>query len=292
MIKKFLKAGLLSLVMYVFAGCFPDHSDLVPIVNVDPSDARALAQVLILPDGSSRRSNGFPSPTNGPAPTVRAINPLVFSSNGGTIPLVFGYSNVSSGIGGCYVQVIGAEAYFDIPRASPNSGSSGTISVPLGIPTNVLSGRFCIRIMIYDGAGRISNIAESCVDVLRLGTGSLQVSLSWTNGTDQDLYVTDPLGAVIYYSSKRSPSGGALDRDDTDGYGPENIFWTDNAPDGVYNIEVDDYTGTTTPNNFFVTITAPGYRTKTYEGFTRGSNPRRVLVTKVTKSGENFMFNP
>jgi hypothetical protein len=284
--KKILNSLSICSLIIFFIGCFPDHSDIVPSVNIDPADAVALSRVLVLPDGSSRPSSGFPSPTTGSAPIVTAVNPEVISSNGGTIPLVFSYRNVSGNIGGCYVQVIGADAYFKIPIVS-QSGSSGRISVPLGIPTNVLRGRFCIRLMVFDGAGRISNIAESCVEVLRLGTGSLQVSLSWTNDTDQDLYVTDPFGDVIYFRNKSSNSGGELDRDDTDGYGPENIYWLENAPDGIYKVEVDDYTANGGINEFFVTINAPGKGNKTFTGSTRQN---RVVVATIKKSGNSYEF--
>lgn len=277
---------LFAVAITFFVGCFPDHSVVVPLVNIDPADARALSQVLVLPDGSTRTSSGFPTPSSGSAPVVTAVNPQVISSNGGTIPLVFSYRNVSGNIGGCYVQVIGADAYFKIPIVT-QSGATGRISVPLGIPTNVLRGRFCVQLMVFDGNGRISNVAESCVDVLRLGTGSLQVSLSWTNTTDQDLYVTDPSGEVIYYSDKNALSGGELDRDDTDGYGPENIFWLENAPDGIYKIEVDDYDRIGTTNEFFVTINAPGQRNKTFTGST---NRNRVSVATIKKTGNNYEF--
>jgi hypothetical protein len=285
-----LKPLPLILLVLSMVGCFPNHSDIVPSVNIDPADARALSQVLVLPDGSSRNSSGFPSPSTGSAPIVTATNPEVTSSNGGTIPLVFTYRNVSGSLGGCYVQVIGADAYFKIPIVS-QSGSSGTINVPIGIPTNVLRGRFCIKLMIYDATGRVSNIAESCVEVLRLGTGSLQVSLSWANTTDQDLHVTDPDGYEIYYSDKNAPSGGELDRDDVDGFGPENIYWLENAPDGIYKVEVDAYNGSNRRNDFFVTINAPG-KTKTYSGFTGTPNAKRLTVATITKSGSSYVFTP
>ena len=56
--------------------------------------------------------------------------------------------------------------------------------------------------------------------MLRLGTGALQVSLTWDRDNDQDLYVVTPSGEEIYYSRPASSDGGELDRDDTDGYGP------------------------------------------------------------------------
>ncbi|MFK5855279.1 MAG: hypothetical protein QM503_04045, partial [Bacteroidota bacterium] len=74
--------------------------------------------------------------------------------------------------------------------------------------------------------------------------GVLQIGLSWnTNETDIDLWVTDPAGELLYYGNPTSASGGYLDRDDTDGYGPENIYWVSNIPDGDYFIQVHYYSG-------------------------------------------------
>jgi|GEM_PF-1922018 len=79
--------------------------------------------------------------------------------------------------------------------------------------------------------------------------GVLQIGLSWnTDETDVDLWVTDPSGEKIYYSNPASASGGYLDRDDTDGFGPENIYWVDNIPDGNYLIQVHYYSGMPTTN--------------------------------------------
>lgn len=78
------------------------------------------------------------------------------------------------------------------------------------------------------------------LDDLPRPTGVLHFALSWnTSRTDIDLHVTDPSGQTIYYGSPSSSTGGYLDRDDTDGFGPENIYWTNNIPEGVYRVSVN-----------------------------------------------------
>ena len=68
-----------------------------------------------------------------------------------------------------------------------------------------------------------------------LGTGDVQLTLTWQEQVDLDLHVIDPSGEEIYYSHNRSKSGGVLDVDDTHGPGPENIFWpSGGAPKGTY----------------------------------------------------------
>lgn len=75
-------------------------------------------------------------------------------------------------------------------------------------------------------------------------TGDVQVTVSWTGAPDVDLSVVDPAGSTIDFEHKHSPSGGQLDLDDTNGNGPENIFWPrGGAPDGPYQVYVKLFKG-------------------------------------------------
>lgn len=84
---------------------------------------------------------------------------------------------------------------------------------------------------------------------LCLGTGDIQVTLTWGSYTDLDLHVTDPSGVEIYYNRRTSPSGGALDVDANAGCSSnqtntpvENIYWPyGKAPTGTYNVRVVVY---------------------------------------------------
>lgn len=86
-----------------------------------------------------------------------------------------------------------------------------------------------------------------------VGTGDIQVTLTWDNDADVDLYVIEPDGNKIYYSQKRSSSGGYLDVDDMDGFGPENIFYENIPPAGTYEIKVDHYSGGF-PSNYTINL--------------------------------------
>jgi len=89
-----------------------------------------------------------------------------------------------------------------------------------------------------------------------VGTGDVHITLTWDNATDVDLHVTDPSGEEIYYSHPASASGGELDVDDTNGYGPENIFWAEGtAPAGQYTVEVVYYSlNGRGPSSYEVTV--------------------------------------
>jgi hypothetical protein len=254
---------------------------------IDPADSNALTTVIIIPDADTNNGD-LPNSSSDPQAPIIATNLAdILSSNGGTVPLTFTYSNVSGRLAGSHLQIVGATNYYFSVPFSGESGESGTLTIPATLPTNLLEGEFCVNFWVYDEEGRVSNVVSTCVNVIVLGSGSLQISLSWNTATDQDLYVDDPTGVVIYYSNDTSPSGGELDRDDTDGYGPENIYWLENAPDGTYKVSVNDYTGTATPNSFFVTVNAPGM-TKTFTGETQNGNT--VDVVTIEKSGNNYDF--
>ena len=70
---------------------------------------------------------------------------------------------------------------------------------------------------------------------------SLHCTLTWdTSGTDVDFWITDPNKEKCYYAHRQTASGLALDVDDTDGYGPENITSTSVIP-GDYIVQVHYY---------------------------------------------------
>ena len=76
-----------------------------------------------------------------------------------------------------------------------------------------------------------------------VGTGQVQVTLTWFSSAkvDLDLYVTDPSGSTVSWTSPTVSSGGSLDRDNKcqnyENGRPENVFWS-TAPTGEYKVVV------------------------------------------------------
>jgi uncharacterized protein YfaP (DUF2135 family) len=71
----------------------------------------------------------------------------------------------------------------------------------------------------------------------------LRIVLAWdSDHTDVDLHVVTPNGEHAWYGQQTIPSGGAIDIDATDGYGPE-IFATPNASHGTYQVYANYYGG-------------------------------------------------
>jgi len=119
-------------------------------------------------------------------------------------------------------------------------------------------------------------IAPPSTDV-PLGTGDVQVTLSWSTQDDMDLHVIDPTGTEIYYGNSSSPSGGTLDHDDTagctssSGSHVENVFWpTGGAPSGEYQVFVVDFSNCGAPSPYTVDIKVGGQTIDTLSGSLNG----------------------
>ena len=87
------------------------------------------------------------------------------------------------------------------------------------------------------GAGT-GNLPDALQTPLPVG---LRVVLRWDlNDTDIDLHVTDPHGEEVYYAHRNSYQGGAISRDFTAGYGPEEFILRTPKP-GKYQVSVRYY---------------------------------------------------
>ena len=107
---------------------------------------------------------------------------------------------------------------------------------------------------------------QAMESALEYGYGDVQITLTWDNEADLDLHVFEPSGEEIYYLHDVSATGGTLDVDDTDGFGPENIYWpTGMAPDGTYEVYVHQYSSAPASSNYTVLINAFGSIEK-YQG--------------------------
>lgn len=85
-----------------------------------------------------------------------------------------------------------------------------------------------------------------------------RATLFWdTDGTDVDLWVTDPYGEKCFYAHRTTASGLDLDVDDVTGYGPENITGESSLPPGEYFVQVHYYSdhGTNLDSHCTVLIT-------------------------------------
>ncbi|MCF8364308.1 MAG: hypothetical protein K9H16_00910 [Bacteroidales bacterium] len=146
----------------------------------------------------------------------------------------------------------------------------GTVSTYYGCTTDF--GVSCLTDLSSNALGDIADhlqeLENKAEDVntteaaLYAGSGDVQITLTWNNEADIDLHVFDPDNNEIYWMNPGSPSGGVLDYDDIDGYGPENIYWPkDEAPSGIYSVLIHHYPWEEKPQSagFTVLINAFGH---------------------------------
>ena len=183
-----------------------------------------------------------------------------------------------------YVGVEDAKGYYEVLPESSNGAYSCVLIINQDIDLED-GDSFVIWVAITNAAGDISETWEREVSLHAVGTGQLQVSLSFTNAKDVDLHLIEPNGEHIYYGNRTSNNGGHLDLDSNAGCSIDNInnenitYGTDEygneayVEPGTYKVYVDMYSNCD-PD------VATGYSvTATYNGrlitAATGSNPAR-----------------
>jgi hypothetical protein len=159
--------------------------------------------------------------------------------------------------------------YQQVTLSAPTTSVTVVVTIPQALPGQ----DFVLYFAAANGDGPQGLFAPQNVQAIAVGTGDVQISVSWDVDSDLDLHVVDPNGEEIYYGTTSSSTGGALDLDSNadctiDGVRNENITWgDDSAPSGNYTVRVDLYKSCdVTPTHYVVTIQAKGQPTKTFTG--------------------------
>ena len=105
-----------------------------------------------------------------------------------------------------------------------------------------------MRVIAVDRRNQLSAPMVQELNVLPVGRGDLEVTLSMSEATDLDLYVVEPNRNVIYFDNMRSATNGRLDLDANADCRAnrnvryEHIFWPEGGvPEGTYQIRVDNW---------------------------------------------------
>ena len=126
--------------------------------------------------------------------------------------------------------------------------------------------------------------------VTTLGSGDVQVTLTWNTSDDLDLWVIGPDSEKIYFAYKASSSGGRLDVDANPGcqyltsQPVENVYWPlGEAPEGRYEVLVNYFMPcvSTVPVAFSVRVLVDGEVTE-YQG-TLAAQAETVSITTIER---------
>jgi hypothetical protein len=133
-----------------------------------------------------------------------------------------------------------------------------------------------LQVSLRDARGAVAPYVTHTMKVQPVGSGDVQVSISWDTETDVDLHVIDPYNCEMYFAHKTCESGGELDLDSNPGcnldhINNENVFWSRGAaPKGEYIVRVDFYKDCGDPDgygaNYVVTMNYCG-EAQVVEGF-------------------------
>lgn len=211
----------------------------------------------------------LPTPHGALTVTVPASGSVI---NGGSTQITV---TASSDIITVYVSVEGADGYYTLTVPAGSSAAAVLLTLAQLLPPELT-----LVFEAADAAGDVSAPATLPTTVTTVGTGDVQVSVSWDVSNDIDLHVVDPNGFEIYYGDDTSPEGGMLDLDsnagcDVDGIDNENVRWpTGSAPHGAYIVRVDNFLQCTVAAvNYVVTVQKAGQGAQTFTGAFAATDP-------------------
>lgn len=174
-------------------------------------------------------------------------NEFIITGGSAKVNLDFsGYAFLSE-IVGVLIGVDGFYGYYQMPLEGSPGEEELLLLMRVYASNETAPAQIPVKIALQDARGRISPVKIHNLAVESVGSGDVQVSISWDSPTDVDLHVIEPGGCELYYGHKTCSSGGWLDLDSNpacaiDGINNENAFWpAGSAPLGTYTVRVDYY---------------------------------------------------
>lgn len=254
----------IALAVLLAVGC-GDEGDGGP-GDIDIQDFVAVVSTL---DGSIEAIFNVgdpPSPSGGPTVTV----------DGGETGITGGSVQVNLSATAEFVTIIiaidGVDGYWTLTIPATTA-----IEILLMFAADVPQENFDLLYQVMTAGGAAGAVTEVSTDVIEVGTGQVQVSVSWDAASDVDLHLVEPSGEEIYWADRESATGGQLDLDsnpacDIDNVNNENISWSGSAPRGEYVVRVDYYDGCgVEETDYVVTVRVEGRQPQTFTGTFTGS---------------------
>lgn len=228
------------------------------------------------------------------------------------IPGGSSYVNVISPVAAqkVLVGVKGQTGYYEIPATSENRDFLYNFVMIVNQKIDLgESNTFCLQVAILDEQGNVSQIWENNIGLITVGTGQLQVSLTFDQHKDIDLHLIEPevpndsldyYDRHIYFGNRRSSNGGELDLDSNagcsyDSIWAENITYGDNAyvRPGLYKVYAVMWSNCSpqdNPTNITVSVFYEGQLIATENG---ASNPFvATFAADAPSTGSNLSMEP
>ena len=181
--------------------------------------------------GATYHAGAAPVSGNPAAPAASGTASVV---NGGSASLTLSSESAFERV---IVSVNGLDGYYELTLPA----SASATGLVLGIAPDAGEAELQLRLAVETDGG-VSSYAVQPLQIHHVGSGDVQISVSWSGASDVDLRVTDPAGELVYFDNPMSESGGTLDLDSNasctiDGVNSENIVWpVGHAPHGDYKV--------------------------------------------------------
>ena len=230
-LRSFLNSSILLTSLAVY-GCGGDST-------VGPSDGDVRDYIAAV-----ATSAGLDAAFHGGFPPAAAGGPVI--TIGGSGAMITGGSSIRTVSSGTpftriIVAVDNVAGYWEITLPAAVTLEEIILTLAQTLP----AASFNVDLALAAAAGGVGNYGSEFVQVLNVGTGILQVSVSWNSNADVDLYVVEPAGGEeIYYGDQQSAAGGSLDLDSNaacagDNVRNENITYPNSALRGTYTVRVN-----------------------------------------------------
>jgi hypothetical protein len=239
------------------------------------SGTRATVSNVVGPDGAAAtyRMGMLPAPSGSLTVTVP---PTGSGINGGSVMITVDAG--ATAIVKIYIAVEGTDGYWEVGVPSGATLADVLLTIARQLPAATTS--FTVVFEVADAAGNVSAPVTSVISVTHVGTGDIQVSVSWDVDNDIDLHVVDPNGFEVYWFDDTSPELGTLDLDSNaacsiDSIRNENIVWpSGKAPPGTYTVRVDNFENClNAAANYVVTVQKAGAQPQTFTGSFAADDP-------------------
>jgi uncharacterized protein YfaP (DUF2135 family) len=157
--------------------------------------------------------------------------------------------------------------YVEVALPAAAEAAQLVVSVAQGLPDE----SFALRYAAVAADGTQGRPVRERISVLAVGTGQVQITVSWDADSDVDLHVLDPYSDEVFFQQPEVDSGGVLDLDSNaectiDHKRNENITWAA-APPGPYEVRISYWSNCGVPKTtYVVTVRVTGQPTKVYNG--------------------------
>ena len=233
-------------------------------------------------DGTAGLLLGGDRPAAAGGPTV-SVTGVPTAINGGSLRATVTAPTAFSRV---IVSLQYLDGYYQVDLPAPVTAVDLVLTLSPNTPQATMA-------FLYGAApagGPLGTSSTQPVNLIRVGSGDVQVSVAWDAPTDVDLHVTDPSGERIYFANATSESGGTLDLDSNaacsiDNVNNENVVWpTGEAPSGQYVVELVYWSACSQPQTrYSVTVLVQGQQPQVFSGtmVTSNANTRVPIGTFV-----------